>query len=204
MKIVTASASVAAVLLAPAGAFAGEVSYHWTADTEMATPGDTVTLTLHASIDPQADPFHGLAAGVFDILIADMPGGGSATITGAGLGLAPSFVAYGSNGSLVGGQVLGVEAAQLPAFMNPGINLDTELPLYTMTYTVMDAAPRTILFDVAPESSTMYTNGQGLSMPYLSDSTPFALQVGSVPAPGALALLGMAGVLANRGRRRSA
>lgn len=200
MKMLIASA--AATLCATAGAFAGEMSYHWTADAASAAPGDTVTLTLHATIDPQQSPFHGLAVGMFDILIADVPGGGTVDFSGAGLGLATEFATLGSNGSLTGGQILGVEAAQLPAFLNPGINMDTEIALYTMEYTVNDASPRTIIFDVAPQASMMYSDAQGGSMPYLADSTPFALPVNSIPAPGALALLGLAGAAGCRGRRR--
>lgn len=198
-----AAAAVAAALLSTA-AHAGVVTYSLHTPNTTVAPGDTIPLTVHASIDTQGDPFVALASASFDVLNDDVAAGGTTDFTSPGLGLTPDFLS-GMPGTLVGNDIMAVQPAQLPQFLNPSINTGTELDLYLFEYTVDDPTPRTITFDIANMTSTIYGNSMGtISVPYTSVSSPLQVNVSSVPAPGALALLGAAGLVGRRRRRRQA
>ncbi len=187
-----------------ATASAGVVDYSWSASHSSAQLGDTVTMTLNASIDHQQPTYFGLAASILDILVADIPGGGSINNAGAGLGVHPSFAAMGNNGQIGLIGIAQVEATQLPMMFNPGINTDTEIELYRFEYTIVDAEARQIAFDVSVFNNTIYSEMGGGGIQLGSSSTPYVLSVTAIPAPGALALLGLGGLVGFSRRRKSA
>jgi MYXO-CTERM domain-containing protein len=184
-----------------ATAEAGVVHYSFEADATTVSMGDTVHITVHASIDPQGDPFNGLAGATFDIHIADpITSGGMIDKTPPILGLKPDFSDGGNQGTLSGSSILGVFAFQFPPFMGP-INTGTELELYSFTYTITEADQREIMLNVSALQSQVYTNDIP-PMTYDSMSSPLFLQVVQAPTPGALALLGLAGLVGNSRRRK--
>jgi len=192
--------AVAAAALSTA-ARAGVVDYSFDTPQTTVAPGDTVTVTVNALIDPQDSAFVALAAAEFDIMINDIAAGGTTDISSPGLGLTPDFLS-GDPGVIVDNDVLDVTASQLPPMINPAINTGTELTLYHFNYTIDDSSPRTITIDLANMTSIVYGNETGsVNTPYSSTSSPLELTVSSVPAPGALALLGIAGLLSRRRRR---
>lgn len=199
---ILAFAAVAAAGLS-AAAHAGTITYSWNASTDTASVGDTVVLTLHASINTMGGLFNGLAVSEFNIGVGDAPGMGLLDNTAPGAGLKPSFL-VGHQGTVVGNALIGAQAAQFPQMLNPGINTATEVDLYTIHYTILDGTPREILFIASILDSKVYTNAFGNSETYASISIPFALNVVPVPAPGALALLGVAGAVGLRRRRNVA
>jgi MYXO-CTERM domain-containing protein len=183
---------------ASAVAQAGMMNYSWSSSHATAVAGDTVTLSVQVAIAPSG-PFVGLAVAAFGINVADVPGGGILSNT-LPLGLQPSFVAAGQQGTLVGNSIMGIQAAQLPPMLNPLINTSLSPELYQITYTVTDGAPRTIVFGLDLLSSNVYT-GPTSSEAYSHAAQPFMLEVLAVPTPGALALLGLAGLVGTRRRR---
>lgn len=191
-------------LIITAGAQAGVVNYSLHADMAEATQGDTVSLRVDAEIDPQGGAFYALAGATFNITTNDIPSGGTVNFTGPGLGLVPPFL-IGSPGILFDDDIINVQAAQLPGFMNPSINTDTTVTLYRFEFTVDDDTPRIVTFNLTGLSSEIYASanpGPGSGLNYSnSTSGPLELQVTAVPAPGAVALLMGAGLISRRRRR---
>lgn len=201
MKITYAALTVTALATSlVSGADAGIVSYSLEADTTTASVGDTVNITVHAEIDPQGQPFLGLAAGRFDINITD-PAAGGGVLNNAPplLGLQPDFIAAGNQGTPDGSSITGIIAAQFPPMMGP-INDDTELDLYTFTYTITDGAAREVMLNLSNVSSDVYA-GPVTVVEFDSSITPLTIQVMQVPTPGALAMLAVSGLVGFRRRR---
>jgi len=194
-KMMTLATGIAAFAVA-AGAQAGTINYSWDVSDTDVIVGETVTLSLNMDIVPDpGTPAMGLAGAVFDINFTDTPAGGLLDIASPGLGVHPDFAALGSSGVPAGNDILGVQAAQVPA-VNPSLSL----PIYSLTYTVVDPAPRTVSFDVNVLLNDVYVGPfQTESYAYTTSSGSF--DVAAVPAPGAMALLAAAGVV-GRGRRR--
>jgi len=184
-------------------AHAGIVEYSWDASATDVVVGDTVTLTLHASIEPENDPFWALAMGMFDVRVDDpILGGASLDNAGPGLGLHSDFTTWGDQGTLVGDDVLAVQAAQVSFFGSP-VNTSTELEILTLELTITDATARSIIVDVDPISTLVYDDSSGtLQTAYDATTVPVVLSVSPVPAPGALALLAGAGLIGAPRRRR--
>lgn len=190
-------------LIITAGAHAGVVNYSIHSDVTEATMGDTVALRVDAEIDPEGGPFYALAGATFSITTNDpVPGGGIVDFTSPGLGLDPAF-SLGSPGVLVDDDILNIQAAQLPGFLNPGTNTDLAVTLYRFNFTVDDDTPRTVTFDLSGLTSNVYTSsGSGAGLIYNNTTSgPLELQVNAVPAPGAAALLMAAGLVTRRRRR---
>ncbi len=203
MKRATLAATGAVAAIACAAiAQASVVEYTLHGDTTEASLGDTIRITVDAVIDPQGAPFHALALSVFNIVNDDFTGGGTMDFTSPTLGLAPEFAPTGSPGTLIDNDIIGVQAAQLPGFINPAVNTDTNLTIYTFEYSIDDATPRDVTFDLSGLMTQVYAgSGPGGSAIITSSSNPFTVSVNTVPAPGAAALLGLAGIC-GRGRRR--
>jgi hypothetical protein len=189
-------------LIVTAGAQAGVVNYSIHADVTDATLGDTVALRVEADIDPQGGPFYALAGATFSIMTGDIPAGGTIDFTSPGLGLDPAF-ALGSPGTLVDDDIINVQAAQLPGFLNPNVNTDLNVTLYRFEYTVDDDTPRMVTFHLSGLTSNVYTSaGSGSGLIYNNTTSgPLELQINAVPAPGAAVLLMAAGLVSRRRRR---
>lgn len=183
-----------------AHADAGVIHFSFDADTTTAHVGDTVNVTVRADIDPQDDPFVGLAAGQFNILVNDpTSGGGVIDNTPPLLGLKPDFLAGGNQGVLDGSSIMGILAMQFPPMMGP-INTGTALELYSFTYTITEADAREIEFDLDVTISQVYIDNIS-PMTYDNTVAPLTIAVAQLPTPGALALLGAAGLVGIRRRR---
>lgn len=195
--ILTASALTTSLI---ATADAGIINYSFDADTTTASIGDTVNITVRAEIDPQDDPFVGLAGATFNIHVLDpVIGGGAIDNTPPLLGLKPDFVGGGNQGTLAGTSIMGVFAFQFPPFMGP-INTGTDLELYSFTYTITEADQRAVMLSFDVLDSQVYTPDVQ-PMTYDSDSSPMVLEIVQLPTPGAMALLGIAGLVGVRRRR---
>lgn len=196
-----AIATVAGLTLT-AGVHAGVVNYSIHSNMTEASLGDTVSLRVEADIDPQGGQFFALGAAAFSIITTDIPSGGAIDFTSPGLGLDPEF-ALGSPGTLVDDDIMNIQASQLPGFLNPNINTDLNVTLYRFEFTVVDGTPRTVTFDLTGLFNSVYSSqNSGVGPIFTSSaSTPLQLEVTSVPAPGAAALLLSAGLFTRRRRR---
>ena len=201
----SATLTIAAALVTGLGTFgfftdtasAGVIEYTWSASQGTAQMGDTVTMTLNASIDHQQPVFEGLAAAIFNVTINDVMGGGAISSNM----VHPSFAGLGTPGTITPMGISAVEATQLPGMFNPGVNLDTNIALYSFDYTITDADPRQVIFGIDSISALVY-DGMSGGIPLQPITHDFALNVAAVPAPGALALLGLAGLTGLRRRRK--
>jgi len=173
---------------------------HYSIDLSQATAslGDTVTVTVNLTLDPEGANFSGLSVAAFDAMVTDIMGPtGVIDNTSPGLGLAPSWVPLGFPGVVVGDDIMGIQAGQFPP-----TNTDLNLLLYTFNYTVGDDTARTIDFDVNATADVMVFGDSIFDIQsYTTTASGASLQIQGIPAPGALALLGLAGLTGFRRRR---
>lgn len=201
MKTTYAALTVSALAMSfVSGANAGIINYSMQADMTVADVGDTVNITVHAEIDPQGGPFLGLGAGQFDINVSDpVAGGGVINNAPPLLGLHPDFIAAGNQGTLAGSSITDIVAAQFPPMGGP-FNSGTELELYTFSYTIMEADAREITLNLTEVSSDVYIEPFSVDG-FDSSVSPRVIQAGQIPAPGAMALLAVGGLVGIRRRR---
>ncbi len=175
---------------------AGLATYSLDLAQDTAVLGDVVSVDVYLSMDPLGLPFTGLSVAAFDIDVAD-PLGATGTLdnTSPGLGLAPSWSILGNPGSISGDDILGIEAGQFPP-----TNLNTSVLLYSFDYTVVDGSTRDIDFSAAWAAPVLVFGSSIFDVqPYVTGGETTTLSV--VPAPGAAALLGLAGLAVRRRRR---
>lgn len=176
-------------------ATAGLAEYSVELSSATAALGDVIDVTVHLDLDPQATPFTALSLAAFNVTTTDTQFN-SINNVGPGLGLAPAFVPLGNPGAIVLDDIVGIQAGQFPPTV-----FDTSLDLYTFQYTVTDDTPRNVDFSIDVIDTVVFGSSVLDPVSYDSISGSATLQVGGVPAPGALALLGIAGLTGFRRRR---
>ena len=198
MEIAMKLASLIAVAGIAAAASAQTMTYSWTVgDTGdndgVITGGESAVLTLWAAMDPA--PAVGFAGSIYDIM------GGANWDTGTVDSYENLVDSLGTGpGALQGnGDIMGIEAFQLPPFFNPSYDASNPIALYAITWTPADYTARTVeVADANHLNNDIYTDDFGTSAGY--DGVNGAASFNVVPAPASLALLGLGGLVARRRR----
>lgn len=189
----TAGASAAAIvgLAAAAGPAAGQtICWYWdlvdtAGNVGFVDVGESAHLALWASFDPIN---HGFSqAGPYNITGDAEWANGTVDAFNNLLFL---IYGYGTLGS--GNNIAGIENFQLNELFNPGYRDENPIQLYSIEWTPDRYAGQFATITNNAPDAYIYTNGLGSSVLYSGDPDcgPFTFQV--LPAPGGLALLGIA------------
>lgn len=195
--------TVAAIgLAAGASAQDGTLCWYWDLIDTAGNVGfvdvnESARLTLWVGFDP---PNHGFAqGGPYDIVgDAEWAAGSIAHFDN----LLFFVTGFGTVGA--GNSITNVESFQLAEFFNPDYNADNPIPLYFIEWTPGRYAGQFVTITNGSPDGFIYTNDLGSSVPYAGDPScgSFTFQV--VPAPGSVALVGIAAFATLRRRRSDA
>lgn len=187
--------AAAGIALSTGAANAQQVlSFNWMSNKAVLSPADPIaTLTLTASWSGGV----GYAASTFSALATNAGGHALTLVPGRN----PFLVFAGSPSpvAMPDGSVLPIDTFQLPPAFNPLFAGSNPLNIFTMQFQATDFTPRTVTYTSAHATANIYTTPMGGSVPYTAQAGAASFQV--VPAPGALALLGVSGLVAIRRRR---
>jgi hypothetical protein len=201
MRTAALLAAAAALAAASAANAQSMVNYTWAvSDTGNANgliePGESGVFTLSAQI--MAAPGAYFAGSIFNV----MNTGGLETGSYTGMVRNPALTMnpVGSGTADPLGNISAVDVFQLSSFMNPLAVTANPITLYTLTWQPADYTPRAV------SGAGIHLTSQIYADPFAIGATDamavpggFAAQV--VPAPGAAALLAVAGLTAARRRR---
>jgi hypothetical protein len=184
-----------AVCLLAGAAGAQTMTYFWTVTTDDGDtdvqPGETAYLSLWAHMEPEET---GFAGSIYDILgIRDWD-------TGEVVQHWNHLQDIPNNGILqANNDILNIETFQLPEAFNPTFDSNNPVELFTIWWATDDYVPREIeVGDADHLNNDVYTDEFGTSVSYKGVPGVARFTV-NIPAPGALALLGLAAV--RRARR---
>lgn len=168
--------------------------------------GDVVLVTATANWGP---PAHGLGSNMMRVELADSDATDAFQYSeGMGLGRNPLLrltpQAFTDNAIPGGWTITGagnttIDSAQLPQFINPLYTPANPVEVFRFLFTA-GAAGRTIDIDSPLTGVNLYADAMGTPVPpYILGVDGAQIQI--VPAPGAMALLGLGGAFLVRRRR---
>jgi hypothetical protein len=168
--------------------------------------GDVVLVTATANWGP---PTHGLGSNMMRVELANSDATDAYQYSEAmGLGRNPllrltpqSFInnAIPGGWTITGAGNTTIDSAQLPQFINPLYTPANPIEVFRFLFTA-GAAGRTIDIDSPLSGVNLYADAMGTPVPpYILGVDGAQIQI--VPAPGAMALLGLGGALCVRRRR---
>jgi len=173
------------------------ITYSWTVgDTGnndgVIEPGESALLNMYATVAPAKT---GFAGSIYDIT------GGANWATGTVTSYVNGLKALTDDGTLqANGDITGIEIFQLPPLFNPLFDASNPIKLYSITWTPADYAARSVsVGDTNHLNNDIYIDNFGSSVSYTGVTGSATFNV--VPAPSALALLGLGGLAAGRRRR---
>ncbi len=170
--------------------------------------GDTVLVTAIATWDPAA---HGLGSNLMRVELANADASDALQYSEAmNLGrnpllrMSPQMFTDGAHPrgrNITGTGDTPIDSAQLPQFINPAYTGANPIEVFRFLFVAGDAG-RTIDIDSPLAGVSLYANMMGQpTPPYILGVDGAQIQI--VPAPGAMALLGLSGVVGLRRRRKS-
>jgi hypothetical protein len=190
---------LAAMLVGAAAcaASAQTMTYFWTVTTDDGdtdvTLGERAYLSMWAHMEPEAVGFAGATYDLRGVRNWD---------TGEVESYYTLLTDLFLHGSLQeNNDIVGVQSFQLPPLFNPDFVDDNPVELYRIIWSTGDYSPRMVqVGDANHLNNDVYTDEFGTSVPYEGVPGVARFTVG-VPGPGAVAVLGIAGLRAGRRRR---
>ena len=197
-----AAATIVALAAAATSANAQSVNWSWTvSDTGNANgviePGEQGIFSLSAQIVGAAPGAH-LGNAIFNVM--NLGGLETGTFTSLTRNGALSFNPLGNGTADPLGNINGVDAFQLGFMLNPAASLDNPIHVFTAQWAPTDYTPRSVTGGSVHLLTSIYSDMFAVAATDVP-SVGGVVTAQIVPAPGAVALLGLAGLTAARRRR---